>query len=131
MEVKLTPKESEEYFHNALCNGAGELVHHGVQLDWDEKDYKLAKESLKTKEPNKGICIEDVLLEILRIGKKLSINDLDGDGEYNRSIELKDVHNRVEKTPLHHLTAMIEEQDDADTADAILQTVFFEELIFG
>lgn len=77
------------------------------------------------------ICTEDVWMEILRMGEKLIMFDFEGEGDMTRSITLADVHARVQKTPLDHLTDMINETDDATTADVILQTVFFEEVIFG
>jgi hypothetical protein len=148
MEIKLNKEESEKYFHSALCNGAGYIRGHDLELNWKEKDYKEAKKSLQEK-VDKGeiphtlyhpeymkkkgekpeICFEDVLMEILQNGKKLKL--IDHGGEYTREITLADVHNRVQKTPLDHLTDMINEQDDAVTADVIIQTVFLEDVIFG
>ena len=46
-------------------------------------------------------------------------------------ITLKEVHNRVALTPLNHLTNMINENDDAETADVILQTVFLQDIVYG
>jgi hypothetical protein len=57
--------------------------------------------------------------------------DVEGEGDMTRSICLADVHERVQQTPHRHLMNMVEENDDADTADAILQTVFFSDIIFG
>lgn len=130
MEITLSPKESEEYFYNALCNGTGQLADSGLQLDaTSDDDYQKAKAYLKTS--NQNACIEDVWMEVLHMGKTLTITDHEGDGEYTRSITLKEVHDRVQKTPIRHLQDMINENDDATTADVILQTVFFEEIIFG
>ena len=44
---------------------------------------------------------------------------------------MEQVHERVKLAPPHTLMEMHEEDDDANTADAILQTVFFGEIIFG
>lgn len=147
MEIKLTKEESEKYFHNALCNAAGYIQGHGLELTYLQKDYKEAQKTLvdkikagkipedlyvmKGENPIEEICFENVLMEILRNGKKLKVIDHEGDGEYTREITLEDVHTRVEKTPIRHLTDMIEENDDAITADVILQTVFLEDVIFG
>lgn len=125
MTITLTNEESEEYFYNALCNGAGYIQGHGVYIDYDENDYDEAKNKLSNP------CIEDVLMQILRDGKELKLVDEEGEGEYTRSITLKDVHDRVQKTDLGHLQDMIDENDDAITADVILQTVFLEDVIFG
>lgn len=150
MEIKLTKEESEKYFHSALCNGAGYIGGHGLELDYKEKDYKEAKKSLqekidkgeiphfvyhpdymKKKGEKPEICREDVWMEILSIGKKLKMIDHEGEGEYTREITLADVHERVQKTDPDHLLDMVNENDDAVTADVIIQQVFFNEVIFG
>ena len=125
MKIVLTQKESEEYFYNSLCNGLSYIQGYGLELQYKISDYNAAKKKLNSP------CYEDVFMEILRQGKSLTIVDHEGEGEYTRSITMKDVHTRVKKTPFAHLTNMIEENDDAETADVILQTVFFEEIVFG
>ena len=45
--------------------------------------------------------------------------------------DLNDVHERVALTPIRHLMDAINEDDDAITADCILQSVFFKEVVFG
>lgn len=134
MEIKLSKEESEKYFHNALCNHFG-VSGYGLEFSYDKKDRAKAIKSLEAKRAKDKIkdtvCREDVWMEILRTGGKLKVIDHECDGEYTRSITLKDVHERVQKTQLRSLMDMINENDDADTADAIFQTVFFEEIIFG
>lgn len=132
MTITLTHEESEKHFHSALCNSYPLVRGAGCDLDWDENDYKEAKKSLQKRTPaDQTICIEDVLVEILRIGKKLTWKDEENDGEYTRSIELKDVHERVQLMPSEHLMDMVNEQDDATTGYLLLQQVFFNEQIFG
>lgn len=131
MKIILEPQESEEMFHNALCNGLSYISGYGLVLETDEQDYQAAKQSLKQKNPDQGICYEDVLLEVLRLGKTLSLIDEEGDGENNSTISLSDVHERVSQTPIRFLTDMITENDDAETADVIIQTVFYQDIIFG
>jgi len=128
MEVKLTTGEAEEIFHSALCNGASYLSGYGFSLDYPNEKYREAKESLNGKA---WPCREDIWVEILRIGGTLTLIDGENEGHYNSTISLNDVHERVEKSPLKHLMDMINENDDAITADVILQTVFFNDVIFG
>ena len=125
MKITLTPQESEEYFYNALCNGLGYVCGYGLELDYENQDYNAAKNKLTNP------CYEDVLMQMLRDGNKLTLIDHEGEGDMTRSITIEDVHEQVQNTPLHHLTNMIEENDDAETADVILQTVFYKEIIFG
>lgn len=130
MNVNLTHAESEEYFYNSLCNGLGYVTSgYGLELDYVSSDYQEAKTKLK--ETNEGICFEDVLMQILKDGKKLTLIDIEGEDEMTRSITLEDVHDRVPLTPIDFLMEMINEQDDANTADVIIQTVFYNEIIFG
>jgi hypothetical protein len=130
MTIILTPQESETYFHNALCNGLGEMRYYGLSLEVDGNgSYKKAKAKLE-KEYN-STCYEDVLLQVLKDGGTLTMVDEENDGEYTRTISIKDVHDRVAMTPLSHLMDMINEQDDATTGEVILQSVFYEEVIFG
>lgn len=131
MKIILTPQESEEMFHTALCNGLSCILGYGLVLETDQQDYQAAKQNLKSKNPDQVICYEDVLLEVLRLGKPLTLVDEEGDGEMNSTISLSDVHERVSQTPIEHLKNMITENDDAETADVIIQTVFYQDIIFG
>jgi hypothetical protein len=130
MTVKLTPTESEEIFHNALCNGLGYVEGYGIELDFNKQDYARAATFLKQGATD-TICYEQVLMQILKDGKKLTMIDHECEGEYTRSITIKDVHKRVSQTPIRHLMNMINEEDDAETADVVIQSVFFKDVIFG
>jgi hypothetical protein len=130
MEITLTHDESEGYFFNALCNGLDYIGGYGLSLDYNEDDYNNAKKYFREHDSNASH--EDVLMRILRDGKELMVVDgEDEDSEYNVSINLSMVHERMSSVPVRHLLDMIEERDDADTADVILQTIFFNEIIFG
>ena len=125
MKITLTKQESEELFYNSLCNGLEYISGYGIELDFAKSDYEKAISN------SKSSCYEDVLMQILRDGNVLKVIDEEYDGEYNSSITLKDVHNKVQETPVEHLMDAINENDDACTADVILQTVFYEDIIFG
>jgi len=129
MKILLETEEAENFFYNSLCNGLTELRYYNLELDYKAADYAAAAKKLKKTE--QSVCYEDVLMQILRDGKKLSIIDDGYDGEYSVSITLADVHERVALTPLSHLMDAVNETDDAVTADCILQTVFFKEIVFG
>lgn len=133
MKVVLTKEESEAMFHNAICNviGTGYMSGYGLELSYDNDEYKTAKAQLKEKNPTDSPCYEDILMQVLRNGGKLTFEDIEGDGDMTRSIILADVHKRVQKTPFRHLADAINENDDAVTADVIVQTVFFKEVVFA
>ena len=125
MKISLTPIESEDYFFNALCNGLHELGQYGIELDYIEDEYKLSRASLGPNAP----CFEDVLMQMLRDGYKLAFTDTEA--EETMFITINDVHAKLQTTDTRHLLDMINEQDDAVTADVILQTVIYGEVIFG
>lgn len=131
--VKLTPEYSETLFYNSLCNAIGTnwMDGYGLELTCDRGQYKNCAEHLKRINPNTVICHEDILMQVLRDGGSLTFVDHDGDGEYTRSITLKDVHEKVQNIPESHLADALAENDDVITADVILQTVFFDHITFG
>ena len=131
MEIKLTPQESEQHFFDAICNGLGYVESgYGLELVYDKTKYTDAKNILYQIISDNAICYEDVLMEILKNGGSLSLKDNEGDEELH-TITLKDVHERVQKTPTRHLMDAINETGDAITADVIIQTVFLGEVIYG
>jgi hypothetical protein len=127
MKVTLEPQEAENIFLNALCNGHG-LAYCGLEITYNQEQYKNAKESLQ--ERGESICLEDVWMEILRRGGTLTLVDNES-GQDDATIKLSDVHRNVEKTDIRHLMDAINETDDGITAEVILQTVFYGEVIFG
>lgn len=144
MKITLEKKESEKIFHDALCNGLSQLGYSDLELDYKDEDYAKAKKSLQAKlsegkiphemfvfrGETPSICVEDVFMEILRLGLKLTVKDLQG-GDYTKSIGLKEVHERVQKTDTRQLLQMTDGTGDASTAFEVLQMVFFEESVFG
>lgn len=129
MNINLTHEESEAHFYNAICNGLGELRYYDLELDYDNKEYKAAKQQLSDKQPDTQACWEDVLMEMLRSNNTLWVVD-SNDGE-RHPITLDLVHERVQQTPVNHLMNAINENDDATTADCIIQTVIYGEVIYG
>ena len=129
MNINLTHEESEAHFYNAICNGLGELKYYDLDLDYDAKEYKAAKQQLNTKQPDTQACWEDVLMEMLRSGNTLWIVDENDNERHPITLDL--VHERVQQTPTRHLMNAINENDDATTADCIIQTVIYGDVIYG
>jgi len=132
MEIKLTEDECMEIFYTALCNavGSGYMDSYGLQFEYNEEEY--TKSSKKLRDSGKtGICMEDVWMQMLIDGYTLSMIDVEGEGDNDSTINKKNIIERVPKVPTRFLSQMINEQDDAETADVVIQTVFFNEVIFG
>jgi hypothetical protein len=126
MTILLSNKESLEYFYNALCNGLGYVSSgYGLTLVYDRKWYNEARDMLNDTDR----CHEDVLIQILKNGHTIMVNDDEGDER--ETLTLKKVYERVSQTPLRHLMDMINKNDDAITADVVIQTVIYGEVIFG
>jgi len=131
--MKLSKKLKLDIFKNALCNGLGEFSGYGLELYYSDNDYDRAKEYLK-KNSTEQICYEDVLVAILEIGGALQIFDYEGDSEIISCVKLEDMLDNMDlacEKQTEHCLDMINEQDDAVTADVILQMVFFKDVIFG
>jgi hypothetical protein len=129
MNINLTHEESEAHFYNAICNGLGELKYYDLDLDYDAKEYKAAKQQLSDKQPDTQACWEDVLMEMLRSNNTLWIVDENDNERHPITLDL--VHERVQQTPVNHLMNAINENDDATTADCIIQTVIYGDVIYG
>jgi hypothetical protein len=127
MQIKLDPKEAQDIFHTSLCNimGTGYFNGYGLEFTWDDDVYKEARKKLQSP------CLEDVILQIIKDGGTLGVIDHECDGEYNAHIDLKVLEERMELVPAKNLLNIINEEDDADDADIVLQTLFYGDVIFG
>lgn len=131
MKIVFEKQEAENIFYSALCNGLDYVGGYGLRLEFDDADYEKAKTTLKNTPRTTTICYEDVLMQILKEGGELVLIDEECDGEYTSRIKMEDVYERLPLTPTRFLMDMINEQDDAETADCIIQTVFFKDIVFG
>jgi hypothetical protein len=129
LTIELTNELSEEIFFDSLCNGLSQISGYGIEVDFDASHYQQAKE--KSKEKISIPSYEDVLMQILRDGNPLLFVDQEGGEDYNRTIYLQDVHERVKTAPIEDLLAVINEDSDASNSDIILQSVLYGEIIFG
>ena len=130
IEIKISKEKSEEFFYNALCNGLGYFSSYGMSIDLNTKNYKKAKQTLAAN-GNNAPCYEDVMMQMLRNGDTLDFIDEECEGEYSRNVTLEQVHENVSLTPMRHLINMVNENDDAETADVIIQSVLYKDIIFG
>jgi len=125
MKIIFDKKDAEEIFFTALCNGLDYVSGYGMLMETNADDYLKAKDSL-----DESACYEDILMQILRDGNKLTLVDYEGDEE-QYSITLDDVYRGMPYVPIDNVLNIIAENDDAIDADVVLQTIFFNEMIFG
>ena len=124
MEIRFTEQETQGIFLDALYNGLGSLADYGLILELDDKNYAQAKKNCDV-----GSSYEDVLLQILKDGNTLTLIDEEDEDDVN-TIDSQVLYDRLPSVPLNYLVDVINGHDDASTADAILQTVFFNEIIY-
>jgi hypothetical protein len=133
MKLILEKEEMLEVIHSALSNGGlTDLDYSGVEIDVSQSDYSEAKENLKKRLKRLGkesiITIEDVWVEILRMGKPLEFND---DGK-SVSFDLNKAMSILDKEPAIRLILEFREgQDDSITGYNLLQYCLYGELIYG
>ncbi len=127
MKINLELSEVELFIHNALCNGLGYISSYGLTVKITKEEYNLAKKSVGFLTT---ICYEDVLMAHLRGGNNL--NFFDSESEEIVGFNLLTAHKNLEKdTCVSAILDMVNENDDAVTADVILQHCIYGEVIFG
>ena len=130
VSIQLTESFKKEILLNSLCNGLGQLQCYGLELSWDDSDYSEAKKSYyeRTKKIS-GACYEDILMEILTMGKHLSFLDHETDEVFYLTMDL--ALQNLDKLEVERVIQLIDESDDGETADVVLQTCLFGEIVFG
>jgi hypothetical protein len=111
----------EEILFAALASEGGSLHMAGLRIDYDKEIYRLAL--------FQGASYEEVLVNMLVIGGQLHLIDEEG-GHYHSWIDHALLHQRNATLPDWCVEQYEEGTDDADTAFATLQHLFYEEQIF-
>jgi hypothetical protein len=130
VSIQLTDGFKKEILLNSLCNGLGQLQAYGLELIFNDDDYTEAKKSYyeRTKKIS-GACYEDILMEILTMGKHISFLDNETDEVFYLTMDL--ALQNLDKLEVERVIQLIDETDDGETADVVLQTCLFGEIIFG
>ena len=126
MKIQLRNKEAERFFHTALCNGLNYFESYDIELIYNEEEYKEAKKTAKAEDEG-TVCYEDILMQMLKNGNNLIAQGYDE----TYILNLEKMYAQMNKVPANTLLEMINEEDDADTADIILQVCFIGEHIYG
>jgi len=128
--IKMTEGFKREVLFNSLCNGLGQLYAYGLELIFNDDDYTEAKKSYyeRTKKIS-GACYEDILLEILTMGKHITFLDNETDEVFYLTFDL--AMQNLDKLEVERVIQLIDESDDGETADIVLQTCLFGEIVFG
>jgi len=130
VSMKMSEDFKKEIIFNSLCNGLGELSSYGLDLNFEDSDYKEAKKSHFEKNGKiGGACYEDILMEILTNGKQISF--IDEESEETHFFKLDSALKNLDNLPPQWILQLLNEEDDAVTADVVLQFCLFNEIVFG
>ena len=119
--------ENESIFFNSLCTGLSIIEGYGIYIEYDQTEFDNAKNEIRKIEGSD--CYEDILMQLLRNGGKLKIEDEDGNGEFSTVIKINDIHERVKKIPGEFIQRF--KNNDIEASALILQIIFFNKIIFG
>jgi hypothetical protein len=120
-----------EAVYTALCSGLPTLAMSGLELDYDASEYAAARKALTDAASGESPCIEDVQREMLRRGLDLIFIDNEEDGEEVGRLNLTVIEENWNKIDSRTLGDYLRFDDDADTADNLIQYLIFGELRYG
>jgi len=130
VSIKFTDDFKKEIIYNSLCNGLGQLQCYGLELLWNDEDYTEAKKSYyKRIDKISGACYEDILMELITMEKKVVFEDTETEEFFD--FKLSNALMNLDNLPMWAIIQILEENDDAVTADVVLQYCLFNEIIFG
>lgn len=130
MQILLTNEEVQDFFHSVLCNGALTYFSgYGIEVDWKQDYFDAAKQTLKAE--GKSACYEDILLQLLKDGKELIFEDVEGEGDNTKNLNLATIYEKMPLVPAEYLLTLSNQEDDAGTGDIVLQTILYGEIMFG
>lgn len=123
--VTATQEEKLEVVLNSLSNTYlfnGNLL----SLKYSDKIYNKYSKQLG----NDDVCYEDVLIAIIKAGEVIKIYDEEGE-EYVGELSLNKIEANWDSIRSEDILDIIKENDDADTADNILQCLTLGSIIYG
>ena len=124
--IKTTQEEKLNIVHTALCNGLSFMQ--GYDLEFDIiGDKEQARKNLKEK--GKDMCFEDFIIEVIRLDGDLQVKDYND--EQIHHLNLESIEENFDNIVSKHILDVINGHDDAITADCILQTLIYGEVIYG
>lgn len=126
MKIKATLEEKLDIVHTALCNGLGWMKAYDLEFEIDG-DKEQADKNLEEK--GKYVCIEHFIIEVIRLGGSLQVKDYNDDEIHH--LNLESIEENFDNIDFKHLLDVINKNDDVITADCILQTLIYGDIIYG
>ena len=119
-------------FHTCLTSL--DFYNGALSIDCDKSEYTQAKERLKERSPNEYVCVEDIYREVLNGYGTIEVSEYDEYDDVNNpvgSFDINDLIENFENVEPYFVAQILDGQDDACTHDAILQTLFLGEVVYG
>lgn len=126
MHISATIDEKIKTVYDCLCTGMPYFGDYGFEMGWSPSEYANARATVCDNDG--ACCYEDVLKEMLQRGNTITFKS-DDDGAYK--LNRVTIENNWDKVPMHRIVEMIDETFDAITADVIMQSILFGEVVYG
>lgn len=133
MQVTATLDEKLKMVYDALTTGMPYFVDYGFRLDYKNADYNKARKELQAQPRPKDelpICIEDIQIQMVRMGLPLTFTDIEGEGDHTATLTTALIESNWSKVPMHTVASMSKDWD-ADDADVLMQYLLWGEVVFG
>ena len=136
MKAIATTEEKLNLVHSALCSGLPYFVDYGFILDYNGHEYNRASKVLDAEgskgKYSVGVCIEDVQVQMLRMGYTLKFKGGEGNkASHVTPLNLETIEKNWDKVPLTLLADYAAEDTDANSDDCLMQYLLFGELVYG
>ncbi len=119
--MQLSNEEKREILLSALCN-SGHFAYGDMYVESDQDEF--GREHCKTN------IIEEIWMAVLENGRQLTIVDNIEAGE-EHSFDLVKAYSQMDKLPKGIVADYLAGNDDADSADYVIETILFGEKIYG
>lgn len=127
MKIILDNEDVLKILHTCFADGGLQMLRYsGFTLEWDENDYKAAREALENP------CLEDVWIQMLREKRRLYVVDHENEEEETDLTIEKALENLSKPEAAEDVVLLLGENDyDAEPCDRLLQIALFGEVTYG
>jgi hypothetical protein len=136
--VKATTEEKLDLVFTALCSQLPFFRLYGYELKVKGDEYDVAHKALTDGSRHTGklttaICEEHVWVQMLRMGYGLKFqgDEKQGGEAKTATLTLKLIERNWKKVPAKIIMEFIAENDDAHTADSLIQYLLLSDEIYG
>jgi hypothetical protein len=130
MKERLPREEFYAIVLDSLSDGFHLLNANDIKLEYSPQDYALAKQELMEENHDKNVlCYEDVLMKMLKMGKTLSLRDLETDDVDEFTLE--SMYDKSISVDARIIEEILNEEGDAITYDHFIQCCVYGELVYG